>query len=40
MPPELSPLNLTPRNGRWVDAVLLGMVLISVVGLVYRFLHN
>ncbi len=27
-------------NGRWVDALLLGMVLVSVVGLIYTLMHH
>jgi hypothetical protein len=28
------------KNDRWVDALLVSMVLVSVIGLLYSFLHH
>jgi hypothetical protein len=36
------PTRTTPRhkNDRWLDALLLGMVLVSIIGLIYSFVHH
>jgi hypothetical protein len=37
MPPQPTPRN---KNDRWADALFLGMVLVSVIGLMYTFIHR